>query len=109
MMMFHKEYKSWYDLSDKESCQLEREFISHDMGRYANDAMHICVIIGIITFVFSAIMISIMLFYGNVNPYLFTIFILFTLLGLILVVGSTIEYHMKFNSWLYVNKRIIKK
>ena len=56
--MFNKEFKSWYDLSYKEANKLENEFISHDIGYDANYAMHLCVIVGIITFVLSAIILS---------------------------------------------------
>lgn len=106
--MFHNE-KSWYDLSVEETNKLEKEFISNDMGKVANDAMHICVITGIMVFVFNAIILSILLLTNCINPYSFTILILFIIFGLIIVVSSTIEYHIKFNSWLKVTKKIIKK
>ena len=106
--MFNK-YKSWYDLSFKEAYSLEKEFISHDMGGNANHAMHTCVVIGIVTFVLSAVLLAIMLFSESMNSYLFVVAILFMLFGMILVVASTIEYHIKFNSWLEVTKNIIKK
>ncbi len=107
--MFNKEYKSWYDLSYKEASTLEKEFISHDIGKDANDAMHLCIVIGIITFVLSAIILAILIFNNKLNPYVFTILILGILLGMIIVVASTIEYHIKFNSWLKTTKKIIKK
>lgn len=107
--MFNKEYKSWYDLSYKESQKLEQEFISHDMGKDANYAMHLCVIVGIITFVLSSIVLAILMLMNNINPYSFTILIFGILFGMILVVGTTIEYHIKFNSWLKTTKKIIKK
>ncbi len=107
--MFNKEYKSWYDLSYKEAKKLESEFISHDIGSDANYAMHLCVIIGIITFVLSAIILSTLMLINKINPYTFTILLLGIILGMIIVVSSTIEYHIKFNSWLKITKKIIKK
>ena len=108
-MFREKEYKSWYDLSYKEVCELEKEFMSHDMGKYANQAMHIQIMIGIITFVFGALVLVFLLLSDFINSYIFTIMLLFILLGMIIVVASTIEYHIKFNSWLKVKKKIIKK
>ena len=102
-----KEYKSWYDLDNQEAKKLEQEFLSHEMGKYANDAMHICVIIGIITFVLSAIILA--TFLSNMTPYLFVIMILFIISGMIIIVGSTIEYHVKFNAWLKTAKKRINK
>lgn len=103
------DYKSWYDLSYEEAIELEKEFVSKDMGKNANDAMHICVVIGIVTFVFFTILLSVSLMLKSINVYSFIIMLGFILLGIVIVVGSTIEYHIKFNSWLYVKKKIIKK
>ena len=108
-MFREREYKSWYDLSYKEACKLEKEFISHDMGEYTNQAMHIQIMIGIFTFVFGSLVLVFLLLSRVINPYIFTIMLLFILLGMIIVVSSTIEYHIKFNSWLKVSKKIIKK
>ena len=107
--MYRKESKSWYDLSYGDAKKLENEFVSHDLGRDANMAMHLCVMIGIITFVVSALFLMFMFLNENFNPYLFVIMVLFVFLGMIIIVGSTIEYHVKFNSWLLVSKNIVKK
>lgn len=103
-----EEYRSWYDLSKKEAIELEKEFTSKDMGKSANDAMHICIIIGIIITIIFSFLLGIFLISLN-NPYIFTMIITFILLGIIIIVRSTIEYHTKFNSWLEINKKIIKK
>ena len=108
-MFKKKECKSWYDLSYKKAYELEKEFVSHDMGKDANQAMHIQVVLGIFTFVLSALLLVFLLLSHLVNPYIFTILLLFIILGMIIVVGGTIEYHLKFNSWLKVTKKIIKK
>ena len=105
----NKEYTSWYDLSKEEACNLEKEFVSKDMGKVANDAMHICVIIGIFTFAICAFILEFFILSGCVTPYNFTMMITLILLGTLIVVGATIEYHIKFNSWLKVKHRIIKK
>ena len=104
-----KEYTSWYDLSKEEACNLEKEFISKDMGKVANNAMHICVVIGIFTFVICSFILEFLMLSGCVTPYSFTVMIILILLGTFIVVGATIEYHTKFNSWLKVKHRIIKK
>ena len=101
--------KSWYDLSYEEAFQLEKEFISHDMGKDANHAMHICILIGIFTFVFSSLVLVFLMLSRFITPYNFTILILLIFLGILIVVGGTIEYHIKFNSWLKIAKNIIKK
>ena len=108
-MFIDKNYKSWYDLSYDEAYKLEKEFISHDMGNDANKAMHLQIIIGIVTFLLGAIFLLIMFFRNILTLYSFTIMLLFIILGIVVVVSSTIEYHMKFNSWLKVKKKIIKK
>lgn len=105
----NKGYTSWYDLSKKEACNLEKEFTSKDMGKVANNAMHICVIIGIFTFVLCSFILEFFILSGYVTPYNFTVMIILILLGTFIVVGATIEYHTKFNSWLKVKHRIIKK
>lgn len=104
-----EEYTSWYDLSKNEAYRLEREFISKDMGKNANDAMHICVIIGIVTFVICSLILEFLMISGNINCYNFTIMLVLILLGGIIVVSATFEYHVKFNSWLKVKHKIIKK
>ncbi len=104
-----KEYKSWYDLSYNEANTLEREFLSHEMGKDANYAMHICIIIGILTFTLSAIILAIILLKNIINIYTFVILVMGIIFGMIIVVASTIEYHLKFNSWLKITKKIIKK
>lgn len=102
-------YISWYDLSKEESKILEDEFKSKGNGKVAGDAMHICVMIGIFTFVICAFILEFLMFSKLVNPYNFTIMIILILLGMIIVVSSTIEYHIKFNSWLKIKYNIIKK
>lgn len=101
--------RSYYDLSRVEANKLEREFKSNDMGREVVDAMHVCVGIGIFTFVVSIISIMFMMASGFINIYNFMILFLLLILGIAIVVGSTIEYQIKYNSWLRVSKRIIKK
>ena len=108
-MFLEKNYKSWYDLSYEEAYKLEKEFVSNDMGMDANKAMHMQIVVGIITFLLGTMFLVIMLFNQVINPYAFVIMILFVIFGIIIVVGGTIEYHCKFNSWLKVKKRIIKK
>lgn len=105
----NNDYRSWYDLDRNTASKLEREFISNDMGKDANRAMHICIIIGILSFVIPTVMIDVMIINGGINIYSFLILFLIVILGMIIVVGSTIEYHIKFNSWLKVKHRIIKK
>lgn len=104
-----KPLTSWYDLSKKEAAKLEKEFISHDMGRDASNAMHICIIIGVIILVIATIILEVLGIIKCLNPYNFTVMILFILSGVIIVLSSTIEYHKKFNSWLKVKHNIIKK
>ena len=108
-MFRDKNYKSWYDLSYDEAYKLEKEFISHEMGLDANKAMHMQVVIGIVTFVLGTIFLVIMLFKQITNIYSFIIMLLFVFFGIAIVVFGTIEYHRKFNSWLKVTKKIIKK
>lgn len=107
--MKNEKYTSWYDLSKEDTCRLEKEFVSNDMGKIANDAMHICVIIGIFTFVICSFILEFLMISKLVNPYNFTVLVILILLGTLIVVGATIEYHIKFNSWLKVNYKIIKK
>lgn len=102
-------YRSWYELSRDEASALEREFVRQDMGKIANEAMHICILIGIFTFVISTICIVCFMASKMINLYNFTILLFLLILGIVVVVASTIEYQMKFNSWLKVSKKIIKK
>ena len=86
-MFLEKNYKSWYDLSYEEAYKLEKEFISHDMGMDANRAMHMQVVVGIITFLLGTMFLVIMLFNRVINPYAFVIMLLFVFFGIIIVVG----------------------
>lgn len=104
-----KKYTSWYDLTKKEAYDLEKEFISKDMGKNANNAMHISIIIGIFTFVICTLILEFLMLSDYVDPYNFTIMVILIILGILIVVSATIEYHIKFNSWLKVKHKIIKK
>ncbi len=103
------QYQSWYDLSKKETSQLEKEFISKDMGKEANDAMHICIVLAVCLLIICSFVLGVMVLFPASNPYLFVLMLLLVACSMVIVVGSTIEYHIKFNSWLKVSKKIIKK
>lgn len=103
--------KSYYELTDQEASKLEHQFINTPQGRKANQAMHICIIIGIIIFVASTIILTLYLL-NNLeitNPYLFTILLLFIIIGGLIVYLATIEYHKKYNSYLEIKHQVIKK
>lgn len=101
--------KSWYELTKKEANKLEKEFISNEMGEYENDAMHLQVITGVLILVLCTIILSMLIFLTEVKWYLFVLLLLGIILGIIIVVLATIEYHNKFNSWLEVEHKIIRK
>ena len=101
--------KSWYDLSKKESKKLEQEFLSHEVAREENKAMHLQIIFGVFVLVLSTIILNEMILFNVENNYLFIILLLGIFIGITIVVMSTIEYHIKFNSWLSIKHNIIKK
>lgn len=107
--IFNLGMRSYYDLSRVEARKLEKEFHSNDMGKEAVDAMHVCVGIGIFTFIISIFSIIFMMISGFINIYNFMILFLLFILGIIIVVSSTIEYQIKYNSWLKISKKIVKK
>ena len=101
--------KSFYDLDKKEASKLESEFLSSEVGRDENYFMKLQVILGIILVIISSISISIFLFCLVDNMYLFVIDLFFMIMGILLVVMATLEYHNKYNSWLEVKHKIIRK
>ena len=101
--------KSWYDLTKKDAIKLENEFLGYEVAKEENMAMHLQIILGVVVLVLCTLTLSLILFYGNPSIYLFVILLLGILTGIIIVVMSTVEYHSKFNSWLYVKHKIVKK
>ena len=101
--------KSWYDLKKKEALQLEKEFLEHEVAREENLAMHMQIILGVFLVVICFSILFFMLIFDMVNVYAFILMLFGTLMGIIIVVMSTIEYHIKFNSWLLVKHKIVKK
>ena len=101
--------KSWYSLTKKETKKLEEEFLKNEVALSENRAMHIQIIVGVTLLVLCTIILSFSVLYSNIDTYLFIILLIGIFLGMTLVVMATIEYHMKFNSWLYVEHKIIKK
>ncbi len=101
--------KSWYNLTKKEAYSLENEFISKEMGKYENDAMHIQVIIGIFVLLLCTVILTISIMLSSVKWYIFISLLLGIILGILIIVLATIEYHNKFNSWLEVTHKIIRK
>ena len=101
--------KSWYDLSKKEAFELEEEFLSHEVAREENRAMHFQIIIGVFVLVFCTVLLSVFIMLATIEWYVFVLLLLGIIVGILLVLLSTIEYHSKFNSWLEIKHKIIKK
>jgi hypothetical protein len=101
--------KSWYDLTNKEAKELERKFLSHEKAKEENLAMHMQIIIGIFLIVLCTSILTTLIIIDNIKWYIFIILLLSIFIGILLVILSTIEYHIKFNSWLEINHKIIKK
>ncbi len=102
--------KSWYDLTKKQAQELEHEFLNHEVAKEENMAMHLQIVIAVFVLVLCTTTLTMLLFFlGNITWYLFIILLLGIIVGILLVVLSTVEYHAKFNSWLEVKHKIIKK
>lgn len=101
--------KSWYDLKREEACKLEKEFLKNEIAREENLAMHLQIILGMF-FVITCFAVIFYMVVCNVNSvYVFILLLLGLIMGIVIVVMSTIEYHIKFNSWLLVKHKIVKK
>lgn len=102
--------KSWYDLNDNEVKKLEQEFIDSHQGHKEHNAMYICVTSGVVIAIVSTIYLGVYLMYSlNPNPYIFIISLLFIIVGTLMVYLATIEYHKKYNSYLEIKHKIIRK
>ena len=101
--------KSWYDLTKKEANELEKEFLTHEVAKEENKAMHLQIMLGVFVLVLCTLFLNIIIIIGEIKAYTFMILLLGIVIGIIIVVMSTIEYHMKFNSWLLVKHKIVKK
>jgi len=101
--------KSWYDLTKKEATELEKEFLTHEVAKEENKAMHLQIMLGVFVLVLCTLFLNVIIIADLINPYIFILLLLGILLGIIIVVMSTVEYHMKFNSWLVVKHKIVKK
>ena len=101
--------KSWYDLKKEEAEKLEKEFLSHEVAREENLAMHLQIILGIFLVVICFSILFAMLLVNNINMYVFILLLLGIFMGILIVVMATIEYHIKFNSWLLTKHKIVKK
>lgn len=101
--------KSWYDLTKKEANELEKDFLTHEVAKEENKAMHLQIMLGVFVLVLCTLFLNIIIIIGEIKAYTFMILLLGIVIGIIIVVMSTIEYHMKFNSWLLVKHKIVKK
>lgn len=101
--------KSWYDLTKKEANELEKEFLTHEVAKEENKAMHLQIMLGVFVLVLCTLFLNIIIIIGEIKAYTFMILLFGIVIGIIIVVMSTIEYHMKFNSWLLVKHKIVKK
>ena len=101
--------KSWYDLTKKEANELEKEFLTHEVAKEENKAMHLQIMLGVFVLVLCTLFLNIIIFIGEIKAYTFMILLFGIVIAIIIVVMSTIEYHMKFNSWLLVKHKIVKK
>ena len=101
--------KSWYDLTKKESKKLESEFLTHEVAKEENLAMHLQIVLGVSLIILCTLLLCLLFFSENINCYLFIMLLIGIFMGIIIVVMSTIEYHLKFNSWLEINHKIVKK
>ena len=88
--------KSWYELTKKEAKKLEDEFLSHE-------------VFAVILIFINTVIMYMSLVLKCINPYIFIILLLAILSGIFIVVMATIEYHIKFNSWLLTKHKIVKK
>ena len=101
--------KSWYELRKDDAYKLEQEFLKNEIAREENLAMHLQIILGMF-FVITCFSIIFYMIVCHVNSLDVFILLLFGLImGIVIVVMSTIEYHIKFNSWLLVKHKIVKK
>lgn len=101
--------KSWYDLTKKEANELEKEFLTHEVAKEENKAMHLQIMLGVFVLVLCTLFLNIIIIIGEIKAYTFMILLFGIVIGIIIVVMSTIEYHLKFNSWLLVKHKIVKK
>jgi len=101
--------KSWYSLNKKDTKKLENEFLKGEVAKEENLAMHIQIVLGVFLIVLCSTLLTEIIMFNVNNNYLFVILLIGTLLGILIVVMSTIEYHIKFNSWLEIKHKIIKK
>ena len=101
--------KSWYELDKKRARKLEKEFLEHEVAREENLAMHLQIILGIFLVVICFSILFALLIVNKLNVYLFVLLLLGTIIGMIIIVMATIEYHIKFNSWLLIKYKIVKK
>ena len=92
--------KSWYDLTKKEANELEKEFLTHEVAKEENKAMHLQIMLGVFVLVLCTLFLNIIIIIGEIKAYTFMILLFGIVIAIIIVVMSTIEYHMKFNSWL---------
>lgn len=102
--------KSWYDLKDDEVKKLEQEFIDSPQGHKEHTAMYICVTLGVIIAVLATIFLELTILNSlSINPYVFITTLLLIISGTLIVYLATIEYHKKYNSYLEVKHKIIRK
>ena len=101
--------KSWYDLTKKEAKELEKEFLTHEVAKEENKAMHLQIMLGVFVLVLCTLFLNVIIIADVIKPSTFILLVLGIILGIIIVVMSTIEYHIKFNSWLLVKHKIVKK
>lgn len=101
--------KSWYSLTKKDARKLEDEFLKHEVAREENIAMHLQIVLGILLVIICTSILFAFIITDIINWYIFVLLLFGLIMGIIIVAMATIEYHIKFNSWLLVKHKIVKK
>lgn len=101
--------KSWYSLTKKDARELENEFLKHEVAREENIAMHLQIVLGILLVIICTSILFACIITNVINWYVFVLLLFGLIMGIIIVAMATIEYHIKFNSWLLIKHKIVKK
>lgn len=99
--------KSYFELDLKETNALYLEFKKIPGGKEAHHIWVMNNIIGVIISGLNTILLFLSFFLWDVE-FLKFIFLTFLLLGIFIVYSATKEFYQKYNSWLRIQKKVVR-
>ncbi len=101
--------KSYYELKENEIKEYEQAFLKLKEGAKAHQIWVTNNIMGVLLSIVSVLFLFVSYVRGNDMTVMDLLFCIFLVLGILIVYSSSREYYDKYDSWLEVSKKVIRR